>query len=272
LRYWSDIDLQEDVLHTSEKKFLREIQKKVKETDDIPGLYFVDFKMGVFRGSSVHFTKNEVLKGEKETELKKGPITMAELLLTKSIIKLDISVFLKKEKRFVDFSINYYFLNNGVNTAPEFTQELSTIFKSDFNKKVEDGDYIKALKRLYRLTDVRENHKIGRKLEHFLNSPTGRADNIKNMLKTLKTTVELDDFYSWDLYMDEVDMLESIFKGDKMKGVSEKMNSIKKIKNKESISKGLEKVIDAMDGVIQPKAKNFLTNIPGLADFLLTVD
>ena len=272
LKYWSDIDAQEKVLHMSGKSFVSHIQNIVKEINREHSIYFVDFKMGKFEGDSIHLNKKEILKGEKKLESKKEPISMLELLLEKSIIKLDVSAFVPKYKRFIDFSINYYFLGKNLNTTPDFNFELTVIFKSDFFKKIESGNFMKALKRLYKLADVKDNHKIKRQIEHFLNSDVGKENNTKNIIQTLKSTVELEDFDSWKYFIDEIDEIKGIFYLSKMRNFGNILNKIRLSKNKKLISEELEKIINLMDKTIQPKAEKYLKRIYYLADFLTEED
>ena len=244
---------------------IQRIVREIKKEDDV---YFSDFKMGSFRGKTIHMTEDEVISGRKGLALKKDDITLEQLLLEKSIIKLDVIAYISTMKMFVDFSINFYFIHEGKTTKPDFDRELSEVFKSDFLKKRDEGDYVMALKRLFKLSELKDVYPIQHQIITFLNETYGALNNKKEYLRTLKNVINLDDFDSWEEYKKEIDELEDFFNKISMKSIKNDLNSIKQTKDKKQILEKLEDIISKLDNIVQPRAKNIIKNMRHLDDFL----
>jgi hypothetical protein len=271
LDFFSDIDCQEKVSHITAKKFIRNLQNIVKLVERGEFIYFDDFKMGTYREKSIHFTADEVIAGKKTIPLKKEPVTMEELLLNKSIIKLDVIFWYKKLHRFVELSINYYFHNEGISTRPDHHTELSRIFKNEFFEKLEDNDFIKAIKRLQRLVKLKEEAPVlKQQLEKFLNGKIGFLTQIHASLKTLSKVILLPGFNQWNEYRTEIRSIVRHLEILKSK-YGEQLREVLTIDNKEKIASEINELNGIIEKYIQIRSESFLRNLKKLPSFLESV-
>ena len=147
IKYASDIDLQE-VIQTDD--FFPEIQTKFQQkflkAQNNPNIFITDFKCGMFRGQPVRWNKFTIKDGFQNID---GiNITFISCLQMKSIIKMDIIALVNGI--FTEFSNNYYFtFPNGFSTMPGQETKLSDVLLFQFQQKIKQKQYFKALKRLY---------------------------------------------------------------------------------------------------------------------------
>ena len=269
LKFFSDVDLQEVVSHMTQKRFISSLKQKVRDIKKTEGVYFADFKMGTYRGIPMHFTQGEVISGVKTITLKKEPITLEELLLTKSIIKLDVIAFIDDEKRFLDFSINYYFHNEGIYTAPDRVTELREIYRSEYTKNINMKRYMKAIKRLYKLADIQKESKIKEKIRNFLNGPVGEVSTIVSTLRTLSDVISLSNFDSWREFRIEMEMLKKYYRGKDGK-LSTVFHGLEDERNTSFIYEVLNRIITTLNSRVLEKSKKFIMNTSGISELLFS--
>lgn len=144
--YNSDYDLEshfkaknkEDVLNKIYQHFKKVFQQAKKD----PNVFIVDFKCGEIDGEPIRWAYKDMMKGTK------SGYTFAECLMMRSTIKLDEIYLLNGS--FIDLTDNYYFNLNGHENSPKPSKkEMIDGIKADAKELIKEGNYYKALKRLY---------------------------------------------------------------------------------------------------------------------------
>lgn len=208
IKYASDIDLME-VLETDD--FFHEIQTKFQQkflkAQNEPNVFITDFKCGMFRGQPVRWNKHTIKDG---FQIMDGiNISFINCLQQKSIIKMDIIALI--DGIFTEFSNNYYFtFSNGFSTMPFNNTKLSDIFMYQFQQKMKDKKYFKALKRLYSYFKIKRNKKMQQTLIEFFNSNVGKLNYQINNLQIIN------------------DVLDNPFRQPKKSSIIHNLNIIKK--------------------------------------------
>lgn len=127
LKYYSDIDINETYKSSSTEQAIQHLVKRFKKifTDAKANkdIYITDFKCGMDSdGEPLRWSKEDVKRDRKT--LKDGRVvTMADVILQKTTLKIDLIV--REGNNFIDISDNY-FLKFG---------EYSNYFPFDFDKK-----------------------------------------------------------------------------------------------------------------------------------------
>jgi hypothetical protein len=146
--YNSDYDL-ESHFKAKKKNVLSKIYQHFKkvfiQAKKDPNVFIVDFKCGEMPdGEPIRWTYKDMMKGSK------NGYTFSECLMMRSTIKLDEIYLLNGS--FVDITDNYYFNINGHENSPKPSKkEMIAGIKADAKELVKEGNYYKALKRLYLL-------------------------------------------------------------------------------------------------------------------------
>jgi len=183
IKYASDVDLQEFV-QTDDffETILHKFQDRFRKAERNPNVFITDMKCGKFRGLPVRWNKQSIKRGHQYIDNIK--INLVDCLQQKSIIKMDIIALI--DGVFTEFSNNYYFtFSDGFTTMPISTMKLSDIFLHEFQEKMRDKKYFKALKRLYSYFKVRKNKKYQNKLITFFNSDIGKLNYQINGLQII---------------------------------------------------------------------------------------
>ena len=188
IKYASDIDLQE-IIQTNDffPEVLRKFQQKFVKAQSNPKIFITDFKCGVFRGQPVRWNKNTIKDGFQNID---GiNITFINCLQMKSIIKMDIIALINGV--FTEFSNNYYFtFSDGFSTMPGNNTKLSNVFLFQFQQKMKEKKYFKALKRLYSYFKLKKNKKMQQTLVEFFNSNVGKLNYQINNLQILDAVLD----------------------------------------------------------------------------------
>ena len=183
IKYASDIDLQE-VIQTNDffPEVLRKFQQKFVKAQSNPKIFITDFKCGMFRGQPVRWNKNTIKDGFQNID---GiNITFINCLQMKSIIKMDIIALINGV--FTEFSNNYYFtFSDGFSTMPGNNTKLSNVFLFQFQQKMKEKKYFKALKRLYSYFKLKKNKKMQQTMIDFFNSNVGKLNYQINNLQII---------------------------------------------------------------------------------------
>jgi hypothetical protein len=146
----------EDIL----KKIYQHFKKVFIQAKKNPNVFIVDFKCGEMPdGEPIRWRYEDMMKGSK------SGYTFAECLMMRSTIKLDEIYLLNGS--FVDITDNYYFNINGHENSPKPSKkEMIDGIKADAKELVKEGNYYKALKRIYLI-------KPSKKLVDYFNSEIG---------------------------------------------------------------------------------------------------
>jgi hypothetical protein len=194
VRYNNDYDLAETYTKTKlSKSILDEVlkifQEKFRVVENNPNLYITDFKCGIDSdGEALRWDKDDMKKGVKI--LKNGRMmTFQEILLTKSVIKLDMVDYL--DGYFTEIS-EMYFFKFGDHTnyhEDELDKEhLLVALKVATNEYLNEGNYFKALKRLFSYISIKDENKYKKEameLIDFFNTSVGLIYKAKSELDTL---------------------------------------------------------------------------------------
>jgi hypothetical protein len=181
IRFNNDYDLSEEYTKTNHSKAVLDkvlslFQNIFRTAEQDPNLYIMDFKAGIDNGEALRWNKNDIKKGFKE--LKNGKLmTFQEVLLTKSVIKLDMVDYL--DGYFTEISEMYFFkLGDHTNyNEDEFERDnILSSLKISTNEYLNEGNYFKALKRLFSYLSIKGDSKYKaeeRALIDFFNTSVG---------------------------------------------------------------------------------------------------
>jgi hypothetical protein len=179
-----------------------EARKYLKDNPTIEELY--EAKDNI-KFHTIRWSVKEILANRKR--LRDGRyITLDEAFHTPGLCKLDV-IGLVEKNRFTDFSMIYEFVNKGkvLNPVPinvsESLEEAVIV-----NKR--QGNYFKALKRMYSLAKWKHNIKEIAKLTPILNSDLGRLYHIISDIDTLIRLLS-DYSVSMDVVRYEIDQFKS---------------------------------------------------------------
>lgn len=187
IKYASDIDLQE--MNDTEAFFptvLHKFQEKFIKAENNPNIFITDMKCGMFRGLPLRWDKHDIRRGFKIID---GlTIHFVNCLQQKSIIKMDIIALVNGI--FTEFSNNYYFtFPDGFSTMPVQGNKLVDVMFMEFQNKMKDKKYFKALKRLYSFFKLNKNKKMQDNLIHFFNSDVGKLNYQINGLQIMEEVI-----------------------------------------------------------------------------------
>lgn len=135
----------------------------------------------------VRWTPREILEGQKT--LRGGRVfTVEEGFSSPTITKLDV-ISLVQNNRYTDFSMIYYFRNNGRLLNPDLIDVVNSL-KENIILYKKKGNYFKVLKRYFALAKFLKKPKIIEVLTPILNSDLGRLYHITSDIGTLITLLE----------------------------------------------------------------------------------
>ncbi|KAF2377550.1 hypothetical protein BSN82_17830, partial [Acinetobacter baylyi] len=170
-----------EVLTEQEKQ---EAISLLKKSDSVAG--FLEAKQSI-RPHLVRWTPKEILRGY--VTLRTGErYTLADGIQSPSMCKLDVVAYV--DGSYTDFSIIYYFFcgNKQLNKADsdpvlDISQNLLYYYSQ--------GNYFKALKRLYSLAKLNTDTTLLGKLQPILNSDLGILYSVLGDLQTLQYLLDI---------------------------------------------------------------------------------
>ena len=173
--YNSDYDLESHFGTKDKDELLIKIYHHFKnifiDAKKDPNIFITDFKCGEVNGEPIRWTYKDILKGYKDG------YHFIDCLKMKSTIKID-EVYLLNGS-FVEITDNYYFTIGDHQNYPTPTRkEIIKSIKNDYLQLVKDGNYYKALKRLFSI-------KPTKKLTDYFNSQIGILNKARSDLDTL---------------------------------------------------------------------------------------
>jgi hypothetical protein len=156
----------------------------VKRSDNV---VITDFKCGEKNGVSLRWTYEEIKNNNNQG------VSFAEALRHKSMIKMDIVALVSG--RFVEITEVYNIYLDGEPNMSMTLEEIVENIKNEYAMEVRDGNYMKALKRMFSLLKLKneEPQKQELLLEYF-NSPNGLIYRCKSDLETMLLVLDSSKF------------------------------------------------------------------------------
>ena len=253
IKYASDIDLQE-VIQTDDffPEILRKFQQRFSKAQANPNIFITDFKCGMFRGQPVRWNKHTIKDGFQNID---GiNISFINCLQQKSIIKMDIIALVNRI--FTEFSNNYYFtFSNGFSTMPGDNTKLSNVFLLQFQQKMKEKKYFKALKRLYSYFKIKKNKKMQQTLVEFFNSNVGKLNYQINGLQILDEV--MDNPFRQPKKSDVIHNI-NIIKNNLPPELDQKIDSILKRPTLQTMRMAIKDVIQQLTEVVNEQTMEFI--------------
>jgi hypothetical protein len=135
----------------------------------------------------VRWSVPDILHGEKR--LRDGrTFTLEEAFSSPAITKMDV-ISLVQNNRYTDFSMIYYFRNNGVLLNPDIYDFVDSI-KENILYFTKTGNPFKVLKRKFALAKFEKDAKTIKRLTPILNSDLGRLYHVVGDIGTLINLLE----------------------------------------------------------------------------------
>jgi hypothetical protein len=278
IKYGSDYDLQEFVKEGDYQKstnhLLEMFRKKFAMAEADPGVFILDFKVGVDdNGDPIRWDKKSIKAGFKKVDGRK--VTFQECLLMKSTIKMDITALV--DGVFIEFSDNYYLTLRDFNTFTAVAKSHEDILYSlqhEALTKYNHGDYWKASKRIFAYMKSKGGYipQI-KQLVNFFNTDTGRLSKNRSELDIIALVV--DNKFRKPKKIDVVRNLRLVeqdlakLHGYKLTDIHEKINAICKITNVVIMKEPIEELSAYLKAEVNKTTKEFLDNHNQISKIIL---
>lgn len=168
-KYFGDYDFITNITDNSQdtkKLFFDFIQNLLNIITDDTDLFFIELKMQ-YKNKKIKLNKNDVFEEFNIKQLDKV-----------EYVKIDIIQYY--DRRFIEVSSIYNF------SERISKEELIDKIYEDYDEYLKEGNYMKALKRLYSIEEKRGNIKMAKLLISFLNSKVGEAYRDYSNLETIQ--------------------------------------------------------------------------------------
>lgn len=195
IEYAADLDLMEYVTFGRNLEVyecvLDVFREKYRNAHASKSVWITDFKCGVLPGNKpIRWTRQTINAGHQFIEDRK--VMFVDCLQQKSIIKMDVISLV--DGLFTEFS-EMYFINFGdFKTYDPITtkkENIETNLLLDVQSYAGDGNYYKALKRLFAYLRISEtNPELVKKLVDFFNSKVGELASYKSDLELITIMLE----------------------------------------------------------------------------------
>ena len=253
IKYASDIDLQE-VIQTDDffLEILRKFQQRFMKAQNSPNVFITDFKCGMFRGQPVRWNKHTIKDGFQNID---GiNISFINCLQQKSIIKMDIIALINGI--FTEFSNNYYFtFSDGFSTMPGNDTKLTDVFLFQFQQKIKEKKYFKALKRLYSYFKIKKNKKMQQTMIDFFNSNVGKLNYQINNLQIIDAV--LNNPFCQPKKSDVIHNL-NIIKNNLPPELAQKIDTILRCPTLQTMKLAIQDVIQQLTEVVNEQTMEFI--------------
>ena len=253
IKYASDIDLQE-IIQTNDffPEILRKFQQRFMKAQNNPNVFITDFKCGMFRGQPVRWNKHTIKDGFQNID---GiNISFINCLQMKSIIKMDIIALVKN--RFTEFSNNYYFtFSDGFSTMPGNDTKLTDVFLFQFQQKIKEKKYFKALKRLYSYFKIKKNKKMQQTMIDFFNSNVGKLNYQINNLQIIDAV--LNNPFRQPKKSDIIHNI-NIIKNNLPPELTQKIDTILRRPTLQTMKLAIQDVIQQLTEVVNEQTMDFI--------------
>jgi hypothetical protein len=149
------------------------------------GYIFSDLKCGVYNtGKSIHWSISDILAGEHQG------YKLYDSIQQNAYTKIDVIV--PYYGRYIEISMIYSFISRDgpVGMIPLTIDDFKREIKASFIELMQEGNYYKAIKRLYSLARLSKDTQTIRIIEPLLISNLGKLSTIKSDLTTIKLILE----------------------------------------------------------------------------------
>ena len=210
-----------------------------------------DFKLGEnAKGEPLRWIYEEIKRREN------NGITFDQSLKQKSMIKMDIVTLLNG--RFIEITEVYNIFIDGESNSDYSKENIKHELMHDMIEQIEEGNYMKALKRRYSLLNLENKNKALReKLIDYFNSPVGLLNRSKSDLETMLTVIQSPK-YDIDEIRNSLQMLKEIISAFP---VENNLEEISKLKTKAKMKVPIYKQILRLKMYINKHAENMFRRI-----------
>lgn len=196
--FYSDIDIMNIVhkqVNSDElvKFFILNLKNILNTIDDMPNVFFSDFKAG-----KLHWTKEQIMK-EKNNE-----ISLYEACFIKDVIKLDIIG--PYDERYLEMS-TFFILqsnNNYINVEENYFKSFKNSLLKDITKYKELKPF-KALKRVWSLSNINNDLNTMKLLKNIIKSNIALLSLINADIETLILLLKHNNDYDKQFILNELD-------------------------------------------------------------------
>lgn len=255
--YPYDFDLYEVVktnktIEEAKNDAMRLFKNMFREIKKMDNVYFMDFKCGLSKdGEKLRWTPDEIIDGiHKETKIK-----LIDCLDDKTLTKIDLIAFIDGE--YEEFT-NIFELRKI--TPKNFRDAPEIALNEGIKEEIKNGNYYKALKKLYSISRFNKDYKMIEKLNEIFNSDLGKLYLIKNKLNMI---LELSEKHK--LKNENIKSHVQIYKQllDKVFQYNIKENIFKKLDNIETNKdiKKLKSIIIYIDKKLQSNTKKIINKL-----------
>ena len=243
--YYSDYDSFSTIRGKNENMIYNHFKSVFEIIKSSENTIISDFKMGEFRGKPLRWDYEAIKRREN------NGITFDDAIKQKSMIKMDVVTLLNG--RFIEITEVYNIFIDGESNFDYSKENVRKELTDDMLKQIQDGNYMKALKRRYSLLNLDNKNKAEReKLIDYFNSPIGLLNRCKSDLETMLTVIQSPKF-DIDEIRERLQMLKEQISAF---SVENNLEMISKLKTKQNMKVPIYKQILRLKEFINKNAKN----------------
>jgi hypothetical protein len=271
--YFSDLDtlskiefnLSKDDTAIIVSKIIQEIiLKNIQKADNT---YFTDLKAGINKsGEALHWTIDEVAKGQKDGTSLVDAVKTPEALLKLDLIAPYYSRYI--EASFI-YNINtkdgYLNVNGDKLTGDYFYKQIT----DDIQKQIAEGNYFKAVKRIFSASRIKNDRKNVKLIEPLLVSNVAKLSTIASDFKTILLLLEKKINFDRGFVINQMEMYKDRFSNILDININEPFldSQIDKITNllrtgtARQLEKQINAVVDYLQKVVNTETVSYLKEI-----------
>jgi len=240
--YNSDYDLIENDKGITPNEMYQSFKNKFKIAKKDSNIYITDMKCGEKKGEPLRWSYDDIMKGEN-----KG-IKFTDAIQMDVMCKLDIIAII--DNKITEFS-NIYIFNN-----PKKNDELKELEK-DYFELIKEGNYFKALKRLFSIFSLKnQKSKISKLLKYF-NSDIGIINKCRSDLDILLLLLTEQTFRKVPLNIVKHNLQLIKYKLSSVEiSLSDKIDEICNMKNKNEIINAITLIRDYLYDYVNKNSFN----------------
>ena len=230
--FYSDYDSFSTIKGKNENMIYNHFKSVFEIIKNSENTIITDFKMGEFRGKPLRWDYEAIKRREN------NGITFKQALKMKSIIKMDVITLMNG--RFIEITEVYNIFIDGESNFDYTKENVRKELTDDMLKQIQEGNFMKALKRRYSLLNLDNKNKAEReKLIDYFNSPIGLLNRSKSDLETMLTVIQSPKF-DIDEIRNSLQMLKEAISAFP---VENKLEEISKLKTKQNMKVPIYKQI-----------------------------
>jgi len=246
--YYSDYDLFQKVKGKSEQLIYNHFKAVFNIIKSSSNVVISDFKLGEDdKGDALRWDYSDIMKGNN------NGVSFSEALKMESIIKLDIIVYMNG--RFIEISEVYNVYLDGKSNMNYSKDEVLKDITEDYKDLVNDGNYFKALKRMYSIIELNNMNdpRLNILIDYF-NQPIGLLYRCKSDLETINIILHYNKF-TLEQIKESLQYLKEIVSAYP---ITNNLNQISTLTNKDKMKKELNKQIKIIKEYVNMESKQFL--------------